>query len=195
MRKYFITGLVILIPLVITLVVLRWVVETMDQSLQWLPLSWRPEHWLGFNIPGSGVVLMLLLVFATGLLFQNVIGAYVFSAWERLIQRIPIVRPIYSSVKQVSDTLFSPNGTAFRKAVLIQYPRAGVWTIAFITGTPSQSVAKHLNDEHISVYVPTTPNPTSGFFLILARTELIELDLTIDEALKYVVSMGVITPK
>lgn len=195
MRKYFITGLLILVPLAITLWVLNLVISTMDQSLLLLPETWRPAHWLGHNIPGLGAILTLLIVFLTGLAARNFIGRRLVLLWEGLLTRIPVVKSIYSSVKQVSDTLFSPSGNAFRKAVLIQYPRQGSWTIAFLTGAPGGEVKNHLQGDFISVYVPTTPNPTSGFFLMLPRADAIELDMSVDAALKYIVSMGVVAPE
>ncbi|MFZ6711747.1 DUF502 domain-containing protein [Undibacterium sp. TC9W] len=195
MRKYFITGLLILVPLAITLWVLHAIISTMDQSLLLLPVEWRPEKLVGFKVLGIGTILTLLIVFVTGLLAQNFIGNYVIKAWEGLLQRIPIVSSIYSSVKQVSDTLFSSSGNAFRKAVLIEYPRRDCWTIGFLTGVPGGDVVNHLKGDFVSVYVPTTPNPTSGFFLMLPRDEAIELDMSVDAALKYIVSMGVVAPE
>lgn len=194
MRKYFITGLLIWVPLAITLWVLNLIIGTMDQSLLLLPEAWRPASWIGFNIIGAGTILTLIIVFVTGLAAHNFIGRQVVAIWEALLTRIPVVKSIYSSVKQVSDTLFSSSGNAFRKAVLVQYPRHGSWTIAFLTGVPGGEVAKHLQDDFISVYVPTTPNPTSGFFLMMPRSDVIELDMSVDEALKYIVSMGVVAP-
>ncbi|HYD93737.1 MAG TPA: DUF502 domain-containing protein [Noviherbaspirillum sp.] len=195
MRKYFVTGLLILVPLAITLWVLNLIISTMDQSLLLLPERWRPAAVLGFHLPGMGAILTLLFVFFTGLLTRNFIGKQIVHAWERLLTRIPVVNSIYSSVKQVSDTLFSSSGNAFRKAVLVQYPREGSWTIAFLTGVPGGDVKNHLLGDYISVYVPTTPNPTSGFFLMMPRADTIELDMTVDEALKYIVSMGVVAPE
>ncbi|MFL9924832.1 DUF502 domain-containing protein [Herbaspirillum lusitanum] len=195
MRKYFITGLLILVPLAITLWVLNLIIGTMDQSLLLLPERWRPEALVGFHIPGLGTILTLLIIFLTGLAARNFIGRQVVSLWEGILTRIPVVKSIYSSVKQVSDTLFSSSGNAFRKAVLIQYPRQGSWTIAFLTGVPGGEVKNHLQGDYISVYVPTTPNPTSGFFLMLPRADSIELDMSVDEALKYIVSMGVVAPE
>lgn len=194
MRKYLVTGLLIWIPLVITLWVLNLIVTTMDQSLQLLPEQWHPHTLLGRDIPGIGMLLTVLIVVVTGLLARNFIGERLVVYWERLLGRIPIVRSIYSSVKQVSDTILSPNGQAFRRAMLVQYPRAGVWTIAFQTGTPAAEIRRHVATDMLSVYVPTTPNPTSGFFLMVPRAETIELNMSVDEALKYVVSMGVVAP-
>lgn len=194
MRKYLVTGLLIWIPLVITLWVLNLIVTTMDQSLQLLPEQWHPHTLLGHDIPGIGMLLTVLIVLVTGLLARNFIGERLVVHWERLLGRIPIVRSIYSSVKQVSDTILSPNGQAFRRAMLVQYPRPGVWTIAFQTGTPAAEIRRHVATDMLSVYVPTTPNPTSGFFLMVPRAETIELNMSVDEALKYVVSMGVVAP-
>ncbi|KAA0219220.1 MAG: DUF502 domain-containing protein [Lautropia sp.] len=194
MRKYFVTGLLIWVPLAITLWVLDLIVTTMDSTLLLLPLQWQPRSLFGRDIPGLGVVLTALVVALTGLLARNFIGERLVVYWEALLGRIPIVRSIYSSVKQVSDTILSPNGQAFRRALLVQYPRTGVWTIAFQTGTPADEVRRLVGVEMISVYVPTTPNPTSGFFLMMPRVETIELDMSVDEALKYVVSMGVVAP-
>jgi uncharacterized membrane protein len=194
MRKYFVTGLLILVPLVITLWVLNLIVGTMDKSLLLLPVAWRPEALFGFEIPGLGTILTLLIIFLTGLATRNFIGKRVVGLWEAILRRIPIFNTIYSSVKQVSDTLFSSSGNAFRKALLVQYPRQGSWTIAFQTGVPGGDVRNHLVGDYVSLYVPTTPNPTSGFFLMVPRADTIELDMSVDEALKYIVSMGVVTP-
>jgi uncharacterized membrane protein len=194
MRKYFVTGLLILVPIAITLWVLNLVIGTMDQSLLLLPEKWRPGALIGFHVPGAGAVLTLLFILVVGLLTHNYFGKKVVYWWELLLQRIPVVNSIYSSVKQVSDTLLSSSGNAFRKAVLVQYPRAGSWTIAFVTGTPGGDVKNHLTGDYISVYVPTTPNPTSGFFLMMPKADTIELEMSVDEALKYIVSMGVVAP-
>ena len=195
MRKYFVTGLLILVPLAITIWVLNLIISTMDQSLLLLPERWRPEAVIGFHIPGLGTILTLLFIFLTGLATRNFIGKRIVWAWEGLLTRIPVVRSIYSSVKQVSDTLFSSSGNAFRKALLVQYPRQGSWTIAFLTGVPGGDVRNHLQGDYVSIYIPTTPNPTSGFFLMVPRADTIELDMNVDEALKYIVSMGVVSPE
>ena len=194
MRRYLITGLLIWVPLGLTLWVLHAIVSTMDQTLLLLPPAWRPREWLGFDVPGLGVLLTVLIVLVTGLFAANVLGQRLLGAWETLLGRIPVVKSIYTSVKQVSDTLFSSSGQAFRQALLVQWPRPGVWTIAFLTGTPAAEVAGHLDGEHVSVYVPTTPNPTGGYFVVLPRADVIELDMSVDEALKYIISMGVAPP-
>jgi uncharacterized membrane protein len=195
MKKILITGLLIWIPLAITIWVLELIVSTMDQSLLLLPPQYQPQALLGYQIPGLGALLTVVVVFVTGALASNILGQRLLSFWESVLGRIPVVKTIYSSVKQVSDTLFAPGGQAFSKALLVQYPRKDSWTIAFLTGTPGGNVAKHLQGEYVSVYVPTTPNPTSGFFLMMRRADVIELDLSVDEALKYVISMGVVPPE
>jgi uncharacterized membrane protein len=194
MKKYLITGLLIWIPLVITLWVLKLIVDTLDQSLLLLPEQWRTESFLGVHIPGLGVILTLVIVIATGVFATNFFGARLVHLGHEVLHRIPVVNSIYSSVKQISDTLFSSSGQAFRKALLVQWPREGMWTIAFLTGVPGGDVVKHLQGDFVSVYVPTTPNPTSGFFVMLARADVIELDLSVDAALKYIISMGVVAP-
>jgi uncharacterized membrane protein len=196
LKTYFLTGLLVLVPLGITLWVLGLVIGTMDQTLLLLPADWRPSHLLGLNydLPGFGALLTVAIVFVVGLFAQNFIGQRLVRWWEFLLAHIPVVGPLYTSVKQVSDTLLSSNGNAFRKAVLIEYPRRECYTIGFLTGAPGGDVANHLNGDYISVYVPTTPNPTSGFFLIVPRADAIELDMTVDVALKYIVSMGVVAP-
>jgi uncharacterized membrane protein len=193
-KKYFITGLLIWIPLVITIWVLKLVVDTLDQSLLLLPEQWRTESFLGMHIPGMGVILTLVIVLATGVFATNFFGAQLVRLWYGILQRIPVFNSIYSSVKQISDTLFSSSGQAFRKALLVQWPREGMWTIAFLTGTPGGDVVNHLPGDFVSVYVPTTPNPTGGYFVMVARKDVIELDMTVDAALKYVISMGVVAP-
>jgi uncharacterized membrane protein len=194
LKRYFITGLLIWVPLVITMWVLNLLVSTMDQTLLLLPQDLRTEKWLGMHIPGLGVLLTLLIVFLTGLLATNIIGQRLVVYWERVLARIPVVNSIYNGVKQVSDTLFSPTGQAFRKALLVQWPREGMWTIAFMTGVPGGDVVNHLPGDYVSVYVPTTPNPTGGYFVIVPRKDVIELDMSVDAALKYIISMGVVAP-
>ena len=192
LRKWLFTGLLVIVPGVITIAVLNWIVGTLDQTLQILPLAWHPDKVLGFHIPGFGVLLTLLILLVVGATASNFAGRKLVQWGDRLVSRIPVVRSIYSSVKQVSDTLFSESGNAFRTAVLVQWPREGVWTVAFITGTPGGEVAAYLRDEFVSVYVPTTPNPTGGYFVMMRKSDCIELDMSIDAALKYIVSMGVV---
>ena len=193
-RRYFITGLLVWVPIVITVWVLSFLVGTMDQTLLLLPSAFRPETLLGFYIPGIGALLTLLVIFLTGVFAANILGQRLVRYWERVLARIPVVNSIYNGVKQVSDTLFSPTGQAFRKALLVQWPSPGMWTIAFMTGTPGGDVVNHLQGDYLSIYVPTTPNPTGGYFVMVPRDSVIELDMTVDEALKYVISMGVAVP-
>jgi uncharacterized membrane protein len=194
MKKYFITGLLVLVPLFITVWVLSSIIGMMDKSLLLLPMSWRPKAQLGLDIPGMGAILTLLIIFVTGLIATNIFGKQLILLWEKMLNRVPVVKSIYASVKQVSDTLFSDSGNAFRQAVLVQFPREGAWTIAFVTGQPGGDVANHLKGDYVSVYVPTTPNPTGGYFLMMPSADVIELDMSVDEALKYIISMGVVAP-
>ena len=194
MKRYFITGLLIWAPLGITIWVLSLILGMMDQSIMLLPSEWQPRALLGFHLPGMGALLTLLVVFVTGLLTANFIGQRLVRWWEALLHRIPVVRSVYQSVKQISDTVFSPSGQAFRQAVLVQYPRPGSWTIGFLTGTPGGEIAAHLGKDMVSLYVPTTPNPTSGFFLMVPKADVVELDMSVEDALKYLISMGVVAP-
>src|SRR4051812_9741999 len=194
LRRWLFAGLLVLAPLGITLWVLQWIIGTLDQTLLILPLAWQPQQALGFRIPGLGVVLALVILLVVGAVTSNFVGRKLVQWGDAALHRIPVVRSIYSSVKQVSDTLFSPGGNAFRTAVLVQWPRADVWTIAFVTGSPGGDVANHLPGDWLSVYVPTTPNPTGGYFVMLRRSECVELKMSVDEALRYVISMGVVVP-
>lgn len=190
-KRYFLAGLILWAPLSITIWVITWIFGTLDSVL---PVGLRSESLFGVHVPGFGVLVVVALILLTGFLAANLIGQKMVEFWEGVMHRIPLVRSIYSSVKQVSDTILSPNGQAFRQAVLVQYPRPGSWTIAFLTGTPSVDVARHLPRDCVSVYVPTTPNPTSGFFLMMPRSDVVELSIGVDAALKYVVSMGTVPP-
>lgn len=202
MKKYLVAGLLVWLPLAITIWVLSWLLGALDGMFAWLlggaqavlPASTHAALESLRHVPGLGVVVMVLGLVLTGVFVANVIGQWWVHQWHRLMHQIPIVKSIYSSVKQVSDTLFSSSGNAFREAVLVQYPREGAWTIAFVTGKPGGEVANHLPGEYVSVYVPTTPNPTSGFFLMMPRADVVALKMSVDEALKYVISMGVVAP-
>ena len=195
LRKWFLAGLLVIVPMVITFLVLQWVVGLLDQTLLILPLSWHPDRLLGMHIPGFGVILTLAILLLVGATVSNFVGKKLMQWGDAVVARIPVVRSIYSSVKQVSDTLFSESGNAFRKAVLVQWPREGIWTVAFVTGVPGGDVTSYLPEsEFLSVYVPTTPNPTGGYFVMLRKSDCIELNMSVDEALKYVVSMGVVVP-
>lgn len=194
LRRYFVAGLLVWIPLGITLWVLSLLVDLMDQSLLLLPQDYRSDALFGFHVPGLGIILTAAIVLATGALAANLFGRKLLALGDAMLNRIPIVRSIYGGVKQISDTLFSPEGKAFRRAVLVRYPHAGAWTVALVTGTPEHEVAELLGTDQISVFVPTTPNITAGFFLIVPRSETHPLEMTVDDALKYIISMGVAEP-
>ena len=199
-RRYLVTGVLIWVPIIITIAVFAWgmgilqgiFASVIDAIATVLPADWVDDFSKVKDIPGLGVILVLLLLFFTGMMAANIMGQWFLRMLNSTLSRIPIIKSVYGSIKQVSDTLFSSNGQAFRKALLVQYPRAGVWTVAFHTGTPTGQVAQSLPEDCLNVYVPTTPNPTSGFFLIMKKSEVIELDISVDEALKYIISMGVV---
>lgn len=193
LRRYFITGLLIWVPLGITLWVLDALIGAMDQTLLLLPAAWRPEAWLGMHVPGLGVVLTLLVILLTGLVSANLIGQRLLAYWEALLVRIPVVKSIYGSVKQVSDTLLSGTGHAFRRVLLVRYPHPQAWSLAFQTNVPAE-VRAALGEEWLAVFIPTAPSPVNGFYFYVRREEAIELDIPVDAALKYIVSMGVATP-
>jgi len=202
LRKWLLAGLLVLVPLIITLWVLDWVVTTLDQTLRILPTNWHPDQLIGFHVPGLGVIFALLVLLSIGALASNIIGHRLVNWWHALLHRIPVVRSIYSGVKQISDTLFSEKGNAFRQALLVQWPHEDMWTIAFLTGSPQGEVLQQLrakpgnaaDEAFVSVYVPTTPNPTGGYFVMLRARDCVELQMSVDEALTYIVSMGVIVP-
>jgi len=193
-RKWLVAGLLVIVPVAITIAVLQWIIGTLDRTLAILPEAWQPDRLIGVHIPGFGVLLTLAILLIVGAVVSNFFGKKIVEWGDRLVTRIPVVRSIYSSVKQVSDTLFSPGGNAFRTAVLVQWPRTDVWTIGFVTGTPGGDVANYLVGEYLSVYVPTTPNPTGGYFVMLRKSDCVELKMSVDDALKYVISMGVVSP-
>jgi len=195
MKRYLIAGLLVWAPLGITIWVMHFLLTTLDHTLLLLPDALRPERLVGFRIPGLGVLLAFAILLGTGVVAANILGLRMIRLWEAILGRIPFVKSIYSSVKQVSDTLLSDSGNAFRKALLVEFPHENAWTIAFLTGAPAPAVARHLDEDYVSVYVPTTPNPTSGYFIMVPRTRVRELDMSVDEALKYIVSMGVVAPR
>ena len=194
LRKWFVAGLLVIVPVAITVAVLQWIIGTLDRTLLILPEAWQPDRLIGVHIPGFGVLLTLTILLVVGAVVSNFLGKKLVTWGDTLVSRIPVVRSIYSSVKQVSDTLFSPSGNAFRTAVLVQWPRPEVWTIGFVTGTPGGDVTNYLVGDYLSVYVPTTPNPTGGYFVMLRKSDCVELKMSVDEALKYVISMGVVVP-
>jgi uncharacterized membrane protein len=201
-KKYLLAGLLVWLPLAVTIWVLQAALGLLDGVFGWflnagravLPAGAEPLIDMLLKVPGLGVIVMLAGLLITGMFATNIVGQWWLRQGSRVLSKIPIVKSIYSSVKQVSDTLFSSSGNAFREAVLVQYPRAGSWTIAFVTGKPGGEAALHLTGDYLSVYVPTTPNPTSGFFLMVPRADVVALQMSVDEALKYVISMGVVAP-
>ena len=192
-KNYIIAGLLIWVPLMITLWVLNLLVSTMDQTLKLVPKALLTENWLGVHVPGLGVILTVLIVLVTGVLATNFLGQKLVTFWEGILARIPIVNTIYNSVKKVSDTLFSGTGHAFRKVLLVRYPHPEAWALAFQTNVPAE-VAAHLPEEYVAVFIPTTPSPVNGFYFYLRREDVIEIDMSVDAAFKYIVSMGVVAP-
>lgn len=195
LRRYFITGLLVWIPVGITFWVIDFLVGTLDQSVALLPSSWRTESWLGVHVPGLGVVVMLAVVTLTGLVVANFIGQRLLAFWEGLLARIPVVRSIYYGVKQVSDSLLATDGQSFRQAVMLEFPQPGLWSIGFVTGRPAGEVAGHLPGDTVGVFIPLTPNPTAGHFILVPARQVIELDMSVEEALKYIISMGMVPPR
>ncbi|MDX1252700.1 MAG: DUF502 domain-containing protein [Gammaproteobacteria bacterium] len=194
-RRYLIAGLLVWLPLGVTVLVIKLLVDFMDQTLLVLPQAWHPDKLLGFHIPGLGVLLSIAVVLITGVMVANFFGRELVVMWEKFLNRIPLVRPIYSAVKQLTETVFTSGGQSFRKVLLIEYPRKGLWTLAFQTGTAVGEAQAKTADEVVNVYVPTTPNPTSGFFLMVPRREAVELDMSVDDGLKMIISMGAVVPK
>jgi len=195
LKRYLVAGLLVWIPLAITFWVLDLIVSTMDQTLLLLPSGWRPDALLPFHIPGIGLLMSLLIVLATGMLAANIIGERLLRWWHGLLNRIPIVRSIYSSVKQISDTLLASRGQSFRKVVMIEFPQRGQWTLGFVVGSPGPTIAAATAPNAITVYVPTAPNPTSGYVLVVRPDDVREVDISVDDALKFHISLGVVPPR
>lgn len=193
-RRWFIAGLLVWLPLAATVLVLQLLVNFLDRSLLLLPPSWRPEALLGFDIPGLGIILSLLLVLVTGFLAANIVGRRVVDLGESLLARIPLIRSVYSGVKRLAETVFGDSGTSFRKVLLVEYPRRDCWTLAFQTGAPVGEVQERTARDLLTVFVPTTPNPTSGFVILLPKEDVIELDMSVEDGLRMVISLGVVTP-
>lgn len=194
-KKNIFTGLIVLIPLVLTLWVIYSLAHFLDQVVLFLPYEYQPNQLVGFNIPGVGVILTITSIFLVGLIANNFFGKRFISLYEIILDKLPFVKSIYGGIKQVSDTLFSNNSNAFSKAVLIEFPDAKNYTFAFITGETDERISKILKGKYVNVYVPTTPNPTSGYTLMVQRNKIKEIDVSVDQALKYVISMGVVPPK
>lgn len=195
LKRYLAAGLLVWVPLLVTFLALRFLINLMDRSLLLVPSPIRPENLIGFRIPGLGVILTFALLIITGALAANFFGKRLIEAWERLLSRIPLVSWVYSGVKQVAETLLSPQAQAFRKVLLIEYPRKGIWSIGFQTAATLDEVQARTEKDVICVFVPTTPNPTSGFIILVPKDEVIELDMTVDEALRMVISLGVVVPE
>lgn len=195
LRRYVIAGLLVWVPLGITGLVIKVLVDFMDQTLLLIPPGWRPEALLGFHVPGLGVLLTVAIVLLTGVVVANLFGRKLVGMWESLLARIPLVRSIYSAVKQVVETFLSSDGNSFRKVLLVEYPRPGCWTLGFQSGEAALEVQEKTEQEVLTVFVPTAPNPTSGFVLMLPRREVIELEMTVEDGLRLIMSLGVVTPQ
>ncbi|HEX9803327.1 MAG TPA: DUF502 domain-containing protein [Gammaproteobacteria bacterium] len=195
LRRYIMAGLLVWLPLGVTILVVKMLVDLMDRTLLLLPARYQPEQLLGMHIPGLGVIVAVTVVLSTGIIVANLFGRKLVAGWESLLARIPLVRSIYSAVKQIAETMFSANGQSFRKVLLVEYPRKGLWTLAFQTGTEVGEAQRKTGREVINIYVPTTPNPTSGFFLMVPREEVVELEMSVDEGLRMIISMGSVVPK
>jgi len=193
LRRYLVAGLLVWVPLGVTLLIVGFLVDLMDQTLLLLPESIQPENLLGYRIPGLGLVLTAVVVLATGMIVTNLFGKQLITLGEQMLRRIPVVRSIYGAVKQVTESMFS-SGKSFRKVVLVEYPRKGMWSLAFQTGNGADEINDKTGQEVTNVFIPTTPNPTSGFFLMVPRAEVIELDMSIDDGLKMLLSVGVVVP-
>ncbi|MCH8308219.1 MAG: DUF502 domain-containing protein [Proteobacteria bacterium] len=194
LRRYLVAGLLVWIPLGVTILILKVLISLMDKSLLLIPQQYRPEEWLGFSVPGLGLILTLLVLLVTGLLAANIVGRSMVSLWESLLDRIPVVRSVYSAAKNFTEIVFSDSGQSFKKVLLIEYPRKGIYSLAFQTATNLGEVQGRMGEQMVCTFVPTTPNPTSGYIIIVPKKDIIELDMEIDEALKMIISLGVVIP-
>jgi uncharacterized membrane protein len=193
-RRYIMAGLLVWLPLGVTILVIKMLVDLMDRSLLLLPERYQPEQLLGMHVPGLGIIVAVVVVLSTGIIVANLFGRKLVEGWESLLARIPLVRSVYSAVKQIAETMFSSSGQSFRKVLLVEYPRKGLWTLAFQTGTDTGEAQCKTGREVINIYVPTTPNPTSGFFIMVPKEEVVELDMSVDEGLRMIISMGSVVP-
>jgi len=194
LRRYLVAGLLVWIPLGVTILILKGVIDLMDKTLLLIPQQYRPEEWLGFTIPGLGAILTVLVLLVTGVLAANIVGRSMVGLWESLLDRIPVVRSVYSAVKNFTEIVFSGSGQSFKKVLLIEYPRKGIYSLAFQTATNLGEVQGRMGEQMVCTFVPTTPNPTSGYIIIVPKKDIIELDMEIDEALKMIISLGVVVP-
>ncbi len=195
LRRYLIAGLLVWVPLIVTGLIIKFLVDLLDFTILLLPPSWRPEAILGFSVPGAGVVVAIVIVVLTGIVAANIVGRKLFDLGEAIVDRIPLVRSIYSAVKQVMRSLFSDGDQSFRRVLIVQYPREGLWTMGFQTGVGVGEVQQRTERDVITVFIPTTPNPTSGFVIMVPREDAVELDMSVEDGLKFVMSLGVVTPE
>lgn len=196
LKKYLITGILVWLPIIVTLRIIAYIITATDGLINLIPEQWQPEKYLGFNIPGLGAVIAVCVLFITGIFAANILGRKILEAWDSLLGRIPIVKSIYSGTKKVSESLFSDNSRSFKTPVLVPFPQPNIWTIAFVSGSIPQKLNDKLSvqDTYLSVYVPTTPNPTGGYYILVKQSDVRELDMSVDEALKYVISLGMVVP-
>ena len=196
LKKYLITGVLVWLPIAVTIWAMTYIISAADRLISLLPESWQPQHFWGFNIPGLGIVAATVVLFVTGVFAANVLGRRILGAWDSLLGRIPVVKSIYSSVKKVSESLLSDSSRSFKTPVLVPFPQPGIWTIAFVSGYIPDKLKGSLpqDDDYISVYVPTTPNPTGGYYIMVKKSDVRELDMSVDQALKYVISLGMVMP-
>ena len=196
LKKYLITGVLVWLPIAVTIWAMSYIISAADRLINLLPESWQPQHFWGFNIPGLGIVAATVVLFVTGVFAANVLGRRILGAWDSLLGRIPVVKSIYSSVKKVSESLLSDSSRSFKTPVLVPFPQPGIWTIAFVSGHIPDKLKGSLpqDDDYISVYVPTTPNPTGGYYIMVKKSDVLELNMSVDQALKYVISLGMVMP-
>lgn len=194
LRRYLIAGVLVWLPIVVTVVILKFLIDLVDNSLLLLPNNWQPEQVVGFRVPGLGLLLSALVLLMTGMIVTNLLGRNMVRVWEGILARIPVVRTIYSASKQLTETLFSGTGKSFRKVVMVRFPHAGVWTLAFVTGEGMQEASAKTGKDLVNVFVPTTPNPTGGYFLMVPRDDILELDMSVDAGIKLILSAGAVLP-
>lgn len=195
-KKYFITGLLVWLPITVTIWIITSIIGATDKLLKFVPTQWQPETYLGFHVPGFGFLVALIVLFITGVLAANVLGRKILEGWDSLLGRIPVVKSIYSSVKKVSESLLSDNSRSFKTPVLVPFPQSNIWTIAFVSGSLPKAISQSLPDaeNYTPVYVPTTPNPTGGYYIMVKNSDIRELDMSVDDALKYIISLGMVSP-
>lgn len=195
LKKYLITGILVWLPIAVTIWIITYIISATDRLITFIPAQWQPQNYLGFNIPGLGFLIAVVVLFITGVFAANVLGRKIIEGWDSLLGRIPVVKSIYSSVKKVSESLLSDNSRSFKTPVLVPFPQPNIWTVAFVSGSLPQAVLHGLPDEgYTPVYVPTTPNPTGGYYIMVKNSDIRHLDMSVDEALKYVISLGMVMP-